>query len=94
METANKTHLPGSKVEALEAGKKLLEMEPASQRHLELSYRRKWAERLLSHFVSKADEILHVAAVAGAEDPLKEFLHLFGDARFRAQGYTAPSWRP
>ena len=61
---------------------KIREMEPATQRALELHMRVKWAERLLAHFAPFAEHIAYMQDILG-EDFRKEALDLLGDSRFR-----------
>ena len=61
---------------------KIREMEPTTQRALELHMRGKWAERLLAHFAPFAEHIAHMQDILG-EDFRKEALDLLGDSRFR-----------
>ena len=61
---------------------KIREMEPTTQRALELHMRGKWAERLLAHFAPFAEHIAYMQDILG-EDFRKEALDLLGDSRFR-----------
>ena len=61
---------------------KIREMEPTTQRALELHMRGKWAERLLAHFAPFAKHIAYMQDILG-EDFRKEALDLLGDSRFR-----------
>ena len=61
---------------------KIREMEPTTQRALELHKRGKWAERLLAHFAPFAEHITYMQDILG-EDFCKEALDLLGDNRFR-----------
>ena len=62
---------------------KIREMEPTTQRALELHMRGKWAERLLAHFAPFAEHIAYMQDILG-EDFRKEALDLL-DNRFRTQ---------
>ena len=66
---------------ALRPGK-IREMEPTTQRALELHMCGKWAERLLAHFAPFAEHIAYMQDILG-EDFRKEALDLLGDSRFR-----------
>ena len=61
---------------------KIREMEPTTQRALELHMCGKWAERLLAHFAPFAEHIAYMQDILG-EDFRKEALDLLGDSRFR-----------
>ena len=66
---------------------KVREMEPTTQRALELHLRGKWAERLLAHLAPFAEHISYMQDILG--DFRKEALDLLGDSRFRHCGNTA-----
>ena len=76
---------------ALEAGK-IREMEPTTQRALELHMCGKWAERLLAHFAPFAEHIAYMQDILG-EDFRKEALDLLEDSRFRTLRQHMPGLR-
>jgi hypothetical protein len=56
---------------------------PTTQRALEINLRMKWLERIISHFLPYVTKIHNMETVSQAKDPLREYFHLFGDARWR-----------
>ena len=58
-------------------------VQPCSQRELELGLRQRWLDRLLVHFTPLASQIPNLRILMGDSDPLKEYSHLFGDTRWR-----------
>ena len=64
---------------------KIREMEPTTQRALELHMCGKWAERLLAHFAPFAEHIAYMQDMQDilGEDFRKEALDLLQDSRFR-----------
>jgi hypothetical protein len=56
----------------------------ATQRAMEMVMKDKWTERLISHFIAKQERIPGLASVAKSAEPLREFKHLLGSARFRS----------
>ena len=57
-------------------------VQPCSQRELELGLRQRWLDRLLVHFTPLASQIPNLRILMGDSDPLKEYSHLFGDTRW------------
>ena len=71
---------------------KIREMEPTTQRALELHMRGKWAERLLAHFAPFAEHIAYMQDILG-EDFRKEALDLLGEIGSGHSGNIAWSTR-
>jgi hypothetical protein len=61
----------------------VLNLQPCTQRELELGLRQRWLDRLLLHFSPLASQIPNLRVLMGDRDPLKEYGHLFGDTRWR-----------
>ena len=77
---------------------KIREMEPTTQRALELHMRGKWAERLLAHFAPFAEHIAYMQDILG-EDFRKEALDLLEGQHclvyesLRKRGFTVIPWQ-
>ena len=77
-----------SEVEALQPGK-IREMEPTTQRALELHMCGKWAERLLAHFAPFAEHIAYMQDILGGRTSARKHWTSWGIAGSGRSGNTA-----
>jgi hypothetical protein len=58
-------------------------LQPSTQRALEMGLKQKWLHRLLLHFTAHDSNIPNLQLLVGDSDPHKEYARIFGDTRWR-----------